>query len=108
MTREIQLDQLIIRWAGNDDQEALARLAALDGVPIPMGRVMIVEGGGAIVAAVPEAGRPFSDPFLPTRALVDLLVNQQVAGHASRAQTSLMARIGPMRRPRQPATSHAP
>ena len=63
-----------IRRATAADSARLVELAQLDEAPLPEGPVLVAEEGGEIEAALPlEAGRPFSDPFRPTTALLDML-----------------------------------
>ncbi len=56
------------------DDDALDRLAILEGVPVPKGRHVVAEVGGVVVAALPLAGgRPLGDPFRSTAHLYPLL-----------------------------------
>ncbi|HEX4520043.1 MAG TPA: hypothetical protein VH063_10735 [Gaiellaceae bacterium] len=56
------------------DDDTLARLAALEGVPVPKGRHVVAEVGGLVVAAMPVGvGRPLADPFRRTAHLMPLL-----------------------------------
>ena len=62
-----------IRRATAADAERLAVLAQLDEAPLPDGPVLVAEQAGEIEAALPLRGRPFSDPFRPTRELLEML-----------------------------------
>ena len=66
---------LVIRHAAAGDEHDIARLAALEDRPeLPAGERLIGELGGAIVAALDvRSGRAVADPFVPTRAIVELL-----------------------------------
>jgi hypothetical protein len=56
------------------DDEALERLAELEGRRLPPGRFVVAELGGVLVAAQPlTGGSPFADPFRPTAQLIPLL-----------------------------------
>ncbi len=63
----------------SDPDEAIARLAQLDGVRCPSGPLLAGAVDGRLLAAVPLAGgRPIADPFARTAGLVALL-EQRVA-----------------------------
>jgi hypothetical protein len=65
---------IAIRLAGDDDDAALAKLAALDSAVVPFGRLLLAAVDGEPLAAVPVAGGPaIADPFHPTAELVELL-----------------------------------
>jgi hypothetical protein len=56
-----------------DDPE-LARLAELEGRPLPFGRFVVAVVRGRVVAALPlGGGRPLADPFTRTEHLLPLL-----------------------------------
>lgn len=64
---------LIRRAAGGDERE-IERLSALDEQELPPGERLIAEVGGRPVAAVDvRSGIAVADPFVPTRAVVELL-----------------------------------
>ncbi|MBM3676675.1 MAG: hypothetical protein FJW96_02160 [Actinobacteria bacterium] len=63
---------IVIRPATPGDEGAIRRLAALASRPWPDGELTVVETGGAIVAAIGEAGT-IADPFQPTADLIELL-----------------------------------
>ena len=66
-------ERVVLRRAQRQDDVALDRLAALDGVRRPAGELLLAEVGGEILAAVPvEGGRAIADPFRPTRDLVEV------------------------------------
>jgi hypothetical protein len=63
-----------LRFAFPDDEEAIARLAALDSSDAPPMPVLLGEVGGHLRAALSLAdGSVVADPFHHTVALVDLL-----------------------------------
>ena len=66
---------VVIRPAAPADDDAIARLAALEDRPgLPGGQRLIGELGGHIVAALDiGSGRAVADPFVPTSAVVELL-----------------------------------
>jgi hypothetical protein len=67
-------DVVALRLCTVQDDEALERLALLDGQPSPRGRYVLAEVGGQIVAALPlDGGKPLSDPFRRTAHLLPLL-----------------------------------
>jgi hypothetical protein len=71
---------IAIRLATGADTAALIRLASLDSAAVPIGRVLVADLDGQIVAAHPlDGGRPIADPFHPTadaRELLELRVSQ--------------------------------
>ncbi len=65
---------IAIRLATVDDAQDIAVLAALDSAPIPAGLVLLGVVDGVTQAALPvRGGRPVSDPFHATAAIVALL-----------------------------------
>jgi hypothetical protein len=65
---------VLIRRAAAADQPAIARLSALDERELPHGERLIAEVAGRPVAAVELcSGMTVADPFVPTRAIVELL-----------------------------------
>lgn len=63
-----------IRMAGANDAGVLLALQQLDEHDLPTGRHLIAELGGVPVAAIAVADDTVvADPFIPTRAVVDLL-----------------------------------
>jgi hypothetical protein len=67
-------EPLLIRRAGAGDAPALARLAALDERELPCGDRLIALLAGRPVAAIEVgSGATIADPFVPTRAVVELL-----------------------------------
>jgi hypothetical protein len=67
-------DGLTVRAATQRDSEAVRLLAALEGVSMPRGRVLVAQVGDDVVAALPlEGGGPLADPFRPSAHLVELL-----------------------------------
>jgi hypothetical protein len=77
------------------DDEALRRLAELDGRTLPAGSFVIAEVDGVIVAALPlGGGAPLADPFRATSQIIPLLRlrAEQIteAGRAPRRRTRLL------------------
>jgi hypothetical protein len=67
-------DGLTVRAATQRDSEAVRLLAALEGVQMPTGPVLVAQVGDEVMAALPlEGGGVLADPFRPTKHLVDLL-----------------------------------
>jgi hypothetical protein len=65
---------LTVRRFTERDIDAIRRLAALDGKPIPSGAVLVGERAGELVAALPlDGGQALADPFKPTADVVELL-----------------------------------
>jgi hypothetical protein len=75
MTKDTpRYSQVTVRHAGSGDDEALARLAALDSGPRIHGPALVAETDARIVAALPMgAGRTLADPFERTADAVALL-----------------------------------
>ena len=66
--------QATIRGATSADEDALERLAQLEGRRIPRGRLLVAERNGRVLAAMSAAdGEALADPFRPTAALVEQL-----------------------------------
>ena len=72
---EVDHRAVLIRPAAPADEDEIARLAALEERPIlPAGERLVAELEGRVVAAFHVAtGRALADPFVPTRAIVELL-----------------------------------
>jgi hypothetical protein len=67
-------DGLTVRAATRRDSEAVRLLAALEGVEMPAGPVLVAQVGDEVMAALPLAGgRALADPFSHTKHLVALL-----------------------------------
>jgi hypothetical protein len=65
---------IALRFCRVGDDPALARLAALEGRPVPQGQFVVAELDGRIVAALPLDGSPpLRDPFVRTAHLQRLL-----------------------------------
>jgi hypothetical protein len=72
--REQSEEAVALRLCNVHDDEALERLAVLEGRTSPGGRYVLAEVGGEVVAALPlGGGEPLSDPFRPTAHLLPLL-----------------------------------
>ncbi|MBI5106875.1 MAG: hypothetical protein HZB46_18160 [Solirubrobacterales bacterium] len=63
----------VIRFTTSDDDQRLARLAALDSQAALRGPALAAEVDGELRAAIDLAGRVIADPFRPTAELVGLL-----------------------------------
>jgi hypothetical protein len=67
-------DGLTVRAATQRDSEAVRLLAALEGVTMPRGEMLVAQVGEDVVAALPlDGGRPLADPFRPSAQHVELL-----------------------------------
>jgi len=65
---------ITIRPAGAADAHAIARLAVLDGHPLPGGEQLVAEADGRILAAVDVlSGATVADPFKPTASVAQLV-----------------------------------
>jgi hypothetical protein len=77
LTRERRADRferLMIRFAEERDEPAVARLAALDSARVPSGLLLLAEEHGELRAALSLSdGRAVADPFLRTAHLVETL-----------------------------------
>jgi hypothetical protein len=63
-----------IRLAGDAEVAAIARLAQLSERPIPVGRSLVAEVDGQLLAALPLASGPMLvDPFRPSCEVLELL-----------------------------------
>jgi hypothetical protein len=89
---------IVIRLARPRDELAVAALAVIDEAERPLGRTLVAEVDGAIVAALPLDGAgPFSDPFRRTADVVALLEARakQLAGEADGAHRPRLAWLMP-------------
>jgi hypothetical protein len=85
-------ETVLLRLCTVADDPTLDRLAELEGRPQPLGRHVVAEIDGAVVAALPLAGGPaLADPFRSTAQLMPLLElrRKQLAP----AQTSAITRL---------------
>lgn len=74
MTTSPSPTPLVLRPAAPVDEDALARLAALDSAEPLRGEVLLAFAGGDVRAALSlQTGRVIADPFWPSAPLVDLL-----------------------------------
>jgi hypothetical protein len=65
---------ITIRYSSTADDQAIARLAALDSARAPQGAVLLAEVGGEAQAALSVTdGHAVADPFRPTAEIVALL-----------------------------------
>lgn len=63
-----------VRLARPEDDQAIRRVAALDGKPAPTGHVLVAEADSEVVAALPVAGGvAIADPFRWTSDIVALM-----------------------------------
>ncbi len=70
----VPIEPVVLRLCSVHDDEALERLAALEGRPAPTGRFVVAEVGGTVVAALPlGCGPVLADPFRRTTHLLPLL-----------------------------------
>jgi hypothetical protein len=67
-------DCLTVRPATHADADSVRLLAALEGVTMPRGDVLVAQVGDDVVAALPlDGSSAIADPFRPTAELVELL-----------------------------------
>ena len=72
--RPLDIPNVRIRIAREDDMQGLERLAALDSAAVPAGRLVVAEVGAELWAARQVDGaRAIADPFRPTADLLALL-----------------------------------
>jgi hypothetical protein len=93
---ELGDDGLTVRAATQRDSEAVRLLAALEGVQMPSGPVLVAEVGDHVVAALPvTGGRALADPFRPTKHLVAMLElrARQLRAEGERPHHSLFPRV---------------
>src|SRR5437764_5165732 len=81
-------ESVVLRLRSVQDDDALERLATLEGLPLGEGNYVLAQVAGVVVAALPlNGGRPLADPFRPTAHLMPLLEmrRRQLLGGAARA-----------------------
>jgi hypothetical protein len=80
--------ELTIRPAQYTDDDALARLAAVDSArPLAGGQVLVAEADGRLIAAVSlHDGRAVADPFVPSADAVEILRLHAAASRPARAR----------------------
>ena len=67
-------EAVVLRLCTVHDDEALERIAALEGLPVASGRHVVAEVNGAVVASLPlVGGAAIADPFRATAHLMPLL-----------------------------------
>jgi hypothetical protein len=67
-------DGLTVRAATQRDTDAVRLLAALEGVQMPTGPVLVAQVGDDVRAALPlDGGSALADPFQPSAHIVELL-----------------------------------
>ena len=88
---------LTIRYATEDDADAIARLARLDSSRPPRGVVLLAEVGGELRAAISVDDRhAVADPFRPTGELVWILNERARRLQRARgADTERLPRVWP-------------
>lgn len=65
---------LTVRAATQLDSDGVRLLAALEGVAMPTGEVLVAQVGDELRAALPlDGGRALADPFHPSTHIVELL-----------------------------------
>jgi len=90
---------LTIRRAVVADDDAVARLAALDSASPPTGDILLAELGGELWAAIEiDSGKAIADPFRPSGELADLLrlhaaTARREAGRDRRTLGDLLPRV---------------
>jgi hypothetical protein len=91
---------LTIRYAADDDTDALRRLAELDSTRPPHGAVLLAEVAGEPWAAISlDDYHAVADPFHPTAELVWLLVHRaRDLERTQRGRTSRSLRLWPAHR----------
>ncbi|HUK45298.1 MAG TPA: hypothetical protein VLV28_08380 [Gaiellaceae bacterium] len=80
-------EAVTLRLARANDEDALRALAALEGLPAPVGPHVVAEVEGVVAAAMRlPTGPVFGDPFRPTAHLAPLLELQakQLTGEMPR------------------------
>jgi hypothetical protein len=67
-------DSVAVRLARPEDDEAIRRVASLDGKKAPEGRVLVAEADGEIIAALAlSGGHAVADPFRWTSDVLALM-----------------------------------
>jgi hypothetical protein len=88
------LTQVVIRYSGQDDEPALARLAGRDSKPLPEGKLLVAEAGGEIRAALPLDGpEAVADPFSRTDELMRLLKLRRSQVRTPRLRPAFVGRL---------------
>jgi hypothetical protein len=100
---------ITIRPAVPGDAAGLARLAALDCAPMPVGAALIADANGRLRAAMSSRdGASIADPFHPTAGTVQLLVARAGQLCAELRRRGILSRLlraaSPRRRRRTPVT----
>jgi hypothetical protein len=90
-------EDVALRLCSVHDDDALERLARLDGKPLRDARFVLAEVDGQLVAAQPLfGGPPLADPFKPTADLLPLLSLRaaQLEQALAESQESVLGRLG--------------
>jgi hypothetical protein len=88
-------DSITIRYSSPDDAGAVARLAALDGRPVPNEAMLLGFAGDELRAALSLAGgEVLADPFQRTAELVTLLRLRARCARRRRLSTSGFRGLG--------------
>jgi hypothetical protein len=66
-------DEIVIRRSLPSDDAAIRDLADLTGRSLPVGRLLVAEVDGDLVAVAGEDGSGLGDPFRVTRDVIELL-----------------------------------
>jgi hypothetical protein len=73
-TATLEPETITIRPLGEDDVDAVERLAELDERPVPAGPLLLAEIEGTVEAAVAlEGGEAIANPFVSSAEIVSLL-----------------------------------
>lgn len=90
-------DALNIRFAVEEDADALVRLARRGSARPPRGPVLVAEVGSSIWAAISlDSSQAISDPRKPTGELVWMLAQRaREVRRAARGRTQLLPRVWP-------------
>lgn len=73
-SRQGGYDSVAVRLARPEDEQAIRRIAALDGKRAPAGRVLVAEADSELIAALPvTGGDAVADPFRWTADVVELM-----------------------------------
>lgn len=93
-TRDVSL-----RLCRVSDDPQLERLAALDGRPVPFGRLVVADVRGQLVAALPlGGGAPLADPFTATAHILPLLELRAAQLREPEPRRRLIPHLGLLRR----------
>ena len=87
------MKNITVRRSTSGDENALARLAALDSASPPRGPALVAEADSRVLAALPlGSGRAIADPFEPTAEVVALLELRREQMASANGETGRRAR----------------